>query len=93
MNVTYLHFGGTNYFVDKIGVGPYVVGGIGLTFFDPAQGYSSELRPSGNLGIGYQMPLGGRSRCVSKRAATPRCSTAAAACSVRVDASFRFRVI
>jgi hypothetical protein len=59
MNVTYLHFGGTNYFVDKIGVGPYVVGGIGLTFFDPAQGYSSELRPSGNLGIGYQMPLGG----------------------------------
>jgi hypothetical protein len=59
MNITYLHFGGTNFFGGEIGRGPYVVGGIGVTFFDPSQGYSSELRPSGNLGIGYQLPLGG----------------------------------
>lgn len=58
MSITYLHFGGTNFFTDEIGKGPYVVGGIGVTFFDPSQGYSSELRPSANLGIGYQLPLG-----------------------------------
>lgn len=59
MNISYLHVGGTNFFVSKIGQGPYVAGGIGVTFFDPSQGYSSELRPSGNLAIGYQLPLGG----------------------------------
>jgi hypothetical protein len=58
MNITYLHVGGTSFFTGAIGKGPYVVGGIGATFFDPSQGYSSELRASGNLGIGYQLPLG-----------------------------------
>jgi hypothetical protein len=58
MSITYLHFGGTNFFTGDIGKGPYVMGGIGATFFDPSQGYSSELRPSANLGIGYQLPLG-----------------------------------
>ena len=58
MSITYLHVGGTNFFTGAIGKGPYVAGGLGVTFFDPAQGYSSELRPSANLGIGYQLPLG-----------------------------------
>lgn len=58
MSITYLHVGGTNFFTGAIGKGPYVVGGIGVTFFDPTGGYSSELRPSANLGIGYQLPLG-----------------------------------
>lgn len=58
MSITYLHVGGTNFFLGPIGMGPYVVGGFGATFFDPDQGYSSELRPSGNLGIGYQLPVG-----------------------------------
>ena len=58
MSITYLHIGGTNFFTGAIGKGPYVVGGIGVTFFYPDEGYSSELRPSANLGIGYQLPLG-----------------------------------
>lgn len=57
MDITYLHIGGTNFFEGGIGKGPYVVGGIGATLFDPAQGYSSELYPSMNVGIGYQWPL------------------------------------
>ena len=31
---------------------------LGATLFNPAQGYSSEVRPSINIGIGYQLPLG-----------------------------------
>ena len=58
MSITYLHIGGTNFFTGAIGKGPYVVGGIGATFFYPGESYSSELRPSANLGIGYQLPLG-----------------------------------
>ncbi len=58
MNVTYLHVGGTNFWQGKLGNGPYVVGGIGATFYDPGQGFDDELRASGNLGIGYQQPLG-----------------------------------
>ena len=58
MSITYLHFGGTNYFSGAIGKGPYVVGGLGATYFDPDQGFSSELRPSINLGIGYEVPIG-----------------------------------
>ena len=57
MDITYLHIGGTNFFEGGIGKGPYVAGGIGATLFDPAQGYSSELYPSMNVGIGYQWPL------------------------------------
>ena len=58
MNITYLHVGGTYFFTGPVGKGPYVVGGLGATFFDPSAGYDSELRGSGNLGFGYQLPIG-----------------------------------
>ncbi|MGH9578153.1 MAG: hypothetical protein ACRD3R_12015 [Terriglobales bacterium] len=54
MDITYLHIGGTSFFEGAIGKGAYAVGGIGATLFNPAQGYSSELYPSINVGIGYQ---------------------------------------
>jgi hypothetical protein len=58
-SVTYFHVGGTNFFAGQIGKGGYVVGGIGATLFQPSQsGYSSEWRPSMNIGLGYQWPLG-----------------------------------
>jgi hypothetical protein len=61
MSVTYLHLGGTNFFGGQAGSGPYVVGGLGVTHFDPGvNGYSSATRPSMNIGIGYQLPLGNR---------------------------------
>ncbi len=50
-----------------------MAGGIGATLFDPAQGYSSELRPSANFGIGYQSPLGGTFGPRFGRAATTLC--------------------
>ena len=58
MNIVYLHVGGTNFFDGEIGRGPYVVGGIGATLFDPEAGYSNEVRASMNLGVGYQWLLG-----------------------------------
>ena len=58
MNVTYLHFGGTNFFGGEVGKGAYVVGGLGATVFDPDAGLDAELRASINLGIGYQVPVG-----------------------------------
>jgi hypothetical protein len=61
MKVVYFHFGGTNFFDGPIGQGPYLVGGLGATLFSPdLAGYSDELRPSLNLGIGYQVALGDR---------------------------------
>lgn len=58
MRVAYLQLGGTNFFEGQIGRGPYVVGGLGATWLSPDQnGLSSEVRPSMNLGIGYQWPL------------------------------------
>jgi hypothetical protein len=61
MKVVYFHFGGTNFFDGPIGQGPYLVGGLGATLFKPElDGYSDELRPSLNLGIGYQVTLGER---------------------------------
>lgn len=58
ISMTYLHIGGTNFFEGSIGRGPYVVGGIGATWMSPSlAGTSSEVRPSLNLGIGYQWPL------------------------------------
>jgi hypothetical protein len=61
MKVVYFHFGGTNFFDGQIGQGPYLVGGLGATLFKPElDGYSDELRPSLNLGIGYQVTLGER---------------------------------
>lgn len=56
--ITYLHVGGNVFFDGPVGRGPYVVGGIGATVFDPGEGaYATEVRPSMNLGIGYQLPL------------------------------------
>ena len=58
LTVTYLHLGGTVFFDGPVGRGPYVVGGLGLTALQPGlAGYSNELRPSMNLGLGYQLPL------------------------------------
>lgn len=58
MDVTYLHIGGTYFWEGGRGHGPYVVGGLGATYYAPGGGYDSELRPSMNLGIGYEQPLG-----------------------------------
>jgi hypothetical protein len=60
LQVSYLHIGGLNFFEGLAnGGGPYVVGGLGATFLDPKlQGTSSVVRPSINLGLGYQWPLG-----------------------------------
>jgi len=59
MKVIYLHLGGTNFLDGPIGQGPYLVGGLGATLFQPgSSGYSDEVRPSLNLGIGYQAALG-----------------------------------
>jgi hypothetical protein len=59
MKVIYFHLGGTNFFGGPIGRGPYVVGGLGATLFQPgSSGYGDEVRPSLNLGIGYQATLG-----------------------------------
>lgn len=60
LGVTYAHVGGT-YFIDRIGRGTYVVGGLGLTFLDPhVSGLNSETKFSLNLGVGYMIPLGER---------------------------------
>ncbi|HEY1288857.1 MAG TPA: hypothetical protein VGF58_11080 [Burkholderiales bacterium] len=59
--VTYAHVGGTIFPGLKIGQGAYLAGGLGATLFEPdLQGLANELRPSISLGIGYQLPLGGR---------------------------------
>jgi hypothetical protein len=61
IKVMYFHIGGVNYFDGPIGRGPYVVGGLGATLFQPrSSGTGDELRPSLNLGIGYQTTLGER---------------------------------
>ena len=60
MDITYLHIGGTYFYDGAVGRGPYLVGGLGATLFNPASGYSSELYPSINIGLGYQWPLGNR---------------------------------
>ena len=61
MRVTYAHIGGAVFPSKTIGLGPYLVGGIGATLFEPdLQGLANELRPSISLGIGYQLPLGER---------------------------------
>jgi hypothetical protein len=61
LSVTYLHIGGSYFFDGPVGQGPYVVGGLGATLFQPGLGgYASELRASMNLGLGYQIPLGER---------------------------------
>jgi hypothetical protein len=61
LQLTYLHLGGSVFFDGPVGKGPYVVGGLGATVFSPGlAGLSNEVRPSMNLGIGYQWPLAER---------------------------------
>ena len=59
INISYLHLGGRAFFEgDARSGGGYVVGGVGATFFSPALGgLSDELRPSINVGVGWQWPL------------------------------------
>ena len=58
--VTYAHIGGTVFFnKHNVEEGGYLVGGLGVTLFQPdLDGLANELRPSVNLGIGYQFPFG-----------------------------------
>jgi hypothetical protein len=50
--------GGTN-FIEEVGRGPYVMGGIGGTTAKPDRGgLNSETFFSGTLGIGWMVPLG-----------------------------------
>lgn len=60
LSVTYVHFGGTNYFEGAVGRGAYVAGGIGASWLSPGlNGLSSEVRPSLNLGLGFEWPIAG----------------------------------
>jgi hypothetical protein len=56
VNISYLHLGGRVFFEgDAKQGGAYVVGGLGATFFSPGPaGLSNEVRPSGNIGLGWQ---------------------------------------
>ena len=59
VNIGYLHLGGRVFFEgDARHGGGYVGGGRGATFFSPGlAGLSDEVRPSGNIGIGWQWTL------------------------------------
>ena len=59
VNIGYLHLGGRSFFEGSAAAdGAYVVGGIGATFLSPGlSGSASEIRPSINVGLGYQWPL------------------------------------
>jgi len=58
VGLSYLQIGGT-YFIDGIGHGVYVVGGVGVTYMSPSvSDLSSETRLSLNVGLGYMVPLG-----------------------------------
>ena len=59
VNINYLHGGGRVFFHGTPATGAgYVVGGLGITYFSPSLGgLSSEVRPSANLGLGYQWML------------------------------------
>ena len=59
VHINYLHGGGRVFFhgTQATSAG-YVVGGLGITYFSPSPaGLSSEVRPSANLGVGYQWML------------------------------------
>ncbi len=59
VNISYLHIGGRVFFDGSHAThASYVVGGLGITHFSPRlDGLSSEVRPSMNLGLGYQWVL------------------------------------
>ena len=56
VNVSYLHIGGRVFFEGTHTTSAsYLVGGLGITHFAPSlDGLSSEIRPSMNVGLGYQ---------------------------------------
>src|SRR5512139_3610277 len=60
VGISYFHVGGRSFFEgDARQGGGYVVGGLGITYLSPSlSGTSDELRPSMNVGVGYQWPLG-----------------------------------
>lgn len=60
LDISYAHLGGTVFFENAIGQpGAYVVGGLGVSHLSPGlDGLSAEIRPSMNIGIGYEQPLG-----------------------------------
>jgi Outer membrane protein beta-barrel domain len=52
------HLGGTA-FIEQVGRGPYVMGGIGATTATPkSSGLNSSTFFSGNLGLGWMLPIG-----------------------------------
>ena len=52
------HIGGTAFY-EQVGRGPYVMGGIGGTTVKPDQaGLNSQTFFSGNVGVGWMVPLG-----------------------------------
>lgn len=57
--IRYLHIGGYAFIEGTPATtGSYVVGGLGITHLSPGlEGLSSEVRPSMNLGLGYQWAL------------------------------------
>ena len=59
VNVSYLHIGGRVFFEGTHTTSAsYLVGGLGITHFAPSlDGLSSEIRPSMNVGLGYQWLL------------------------------------
>ena len=59
VNISYLHLGGRAFLEEGYNAsGSYVVGGLGITQLSPSlSGLSSEIRPSLNVGVGYQWML------------------------------------
>lgn len=59
VNISYLHAGGRVFFDGTHATsGSYLVGGLGITYLSPSlEGLSSEVRPSLNVGLGYQWVL------------------------------------
>jgi len=58
LTIDYYHVGGT-YFFEEVGTGGYVAGGFGATHVSPDRGdLNSETFLSGNIGMGYMVPLG-----------------------------------
>ena len=59
VNISYLHVGGRVFFDGTHTTsGSYLVGGLGITHLSPSlSGLSSEVRPSMNVGLGYQWML------------------------------------
>jgi hypothetical protein len=59
VNISYLHIGGRVFFDGTYATsGSYLVGGLGITYLSPSlAGLSSEVRPSLNIGLGYQWVL------------------------------------